>query len=367
MSTDSTVPLEQWQHAHSTQALREILSRTHQEFNPHIRWTSSHAIGPMRFRVESNDSKAPQLLTRCLLSEPELQPQDEPDEASEPAFTLSLWTADAAPHRLPPQWNLPHTDARHLERLHISPDGQFTAYFDFDRGFWLMLDKASRRAMVWLPSLDAMPFWEEAAPFKQIIQWWMDGSAMTLLHGGVVTDGRHGILLTGPGGSGKSTTVAACLQAGLGVCGDDLIAVERLSTGWLSHSAYDAVKLCDSSTIPAPPVLANAPSTPCGDKRLVRYSDTARNGQVRSTPLNALVHCVISGGTVSRLTPIPPGALLLALGPPTAFMLRGRESHILAQAGQLVRSLPCFRLSLGQDPQQAAELLNEWIGSLHHG
>ena len=366
MSTESTVALAQWQHEDSTQALRELLSRTHQEFRAHIQQTSSHAIGPLQFRVESNDSRAHTLLTRCLLSAPEFLSPAEPDQTQAPAFTLSLWTADAAPHRHPPQWNLPHTDARHVERLHLSPDGQFSAYFDFDRGFWLMLDKTTKHAMVWLPSLDAMPFWEEAAPFKQIIQWWMDGSAMTLLHGGVVTDGRHGILLTGPGGSGKSTTVAACLQAGLGVCGDDLIAVERLQTGWLAHSAYDAVKLCDSSTIPAPPVLANAPSSPCGDKKLVRYSDTANNGQVRSTPLNALVHCVISGGPVSRLTPLAPAALLMALGPSTAFMLRGRESHILTRAGQLVRSLPCFRLALGQDPMQAATLVQEWIESLNH-
>jgi hypothetical protein len=367
MSIDSAVALAQWQHEDSTQALRELLSRTHQEFRAHIQQTSSHAIGSMRFQVESNDSRAHTLLTRCLLSAPELLPIAEPEQTQAPAFTLSLWTADAVPHRAPPQWNLPHTDARHLERLHLSQDRQFSAYFDVDRGFWLVLDKATRRAMAWLPSLDAMPFWEEAAPFKQIIQWWMDGSAMTLLHGGVVTDGRHGILLTGPGGSGKSTTVAACLQAGLGVCGDDLIAVERVRVGWLSHSAYDAVKLCDSSTIPAPPVLANAPSSPCGDKRLVRYSDTAKNSQVPSTPLNALVHCVISGGAVSRLTPLPPAALLMALGPSTAFMLRGRESHILAQAGQLVRGLPCFRLALGQDPSQAATLLKEWIGSFTHG
>jgi hypothetical protein len=345
-------------HAQSTRTLEDLQLWAQHAHASHLQWTSAHAIGPLRFIVQSNDPKTAQWLTRCLLSAP--------DSPTEPDFTLSVFCADAAPHQAPPPWNLPHTDARHLERLQLSPDGQLSAYFDLDHRFWFMLNKVTRQAMLWTSSLKDLPFWEEAAPFRQIIQWQMNQTAMTLLHGGVVTNTQHGVLLTGPGGSGKSTTVAACLQAGLKVCGDDLVAVEHTPQGWLSHSAYDAVKLIPNSAIAPPPVLASAPWSDCGDKRLVRYSDTQPNGQVRSTPLQALVHCVITGKTTSHLTPIPPAALLMALGPSTAFMLRGRESHILSQISRLARSLPCYRLSLGRDPAEAAALIRDWLDHFDH-
>ena len=341
------------QHAQSTRALADLLLWAQRAHASHMQWTSAHAIGPLRFVVQSNDPMARQWLTRCLLSAP--------DSEREPDFTLSVFSGEAAPHLDPPPWNFPHTDARHLERLQLSPDGCLSAYFDFDHGFWFMLNKETRQAVVWMSNLKDLPFWEEAAPFRQIIQWQMNQTNMTMLHAGVVTDTHHGVLLTGPSGSGKSTTVAACLQAGLKVCGDDLVAVEYTPPGWLAHSVYDAVKLFPGSAIAPPPVLANAAWSDCGDKRLVRYSDTQPNGQVPSTPLHALAHCVISGEPTSRLTLIPPAALLMALGPSTAFMLRGRESHVLSQASRLARSLPCYRLSLGRDPAEAATLIGQWL------
>ena len=85
--------------------------------------------------------------------------------------------------------------------------------------------------------------WEGAAPFRQILQWSMAGTRFSMLHAGAVSHAGEGVLLVGQSGSGKSTTVAACLQAGLGVCGDDLVMVGRSAQGWSAHALYDAIKL----------------------------------------------------------------------------------------------------------------------------
>lgn len=346
-------------HHQSTLALLGLLSTAVSQCQASLRWSSTHVFGDVFFAVSSNDIDSANFLTRCLLPAGE-------HEQQAPALDIHILTGSSHPFTSPPPWNLPHTDQRHLERLHLSPDGMVSAFYDHDRQFWMMLDKVSRRALLWIAKADDMPFWEGAAPFKQILQWWLTDTHMTMLHGGVVTNSHSGLLLAGPGGSGKSTTVAACLQAGLGVCGDDLIVTERRDGNWTAHAVYDSVKLAPNQSIPAPPVLHSAPWSSCGEKRLVRYSDAAPERFIRSTSLNALLHCVVAGSAASKLVPVPPSTMLRAIGPPTAFLLRGRESHILKEVNSLVRGLPCFRLELGINPAEAAALLSDTLESMSH-
>ncbi len=345
-------------HSESTVSIVKLLADAVSGFP--VRWTSSHALGGVAFSVLSNDVKSAEFLTRCLIPAGI-------NERATPSLEIFVLTGSSSPFTFPPPWNLPHTDQRHLERLHLSPDGNVSAYYDHDRKFWMILDRESRRALLWIANAENLPFWEEAAPFKQILQWFCAGSRMTMLHGGVVTNSRCGALLAGAGGSGKSTTVAACFQAGLGVCGDDLVVAERTDAGWLAHAAFDAVKLSPNDAIPIPPILETAPWSTCGEKRLVRYSDASAHGFIRTTHLNALIHCRIAGGARSRLVGIPPSEMLRAIAPPTVFLLRGRESHILKEVGGMVRALPCFRLNLGENPAEAALLLKDWLEGLAHG
>jgi hypothetical protein len=251
--------------------------------------------------------------------------------------------------------------------LHLSPDGKVSALYDQAHQCWSILDMNTRCALVWLADAGRLPAWESAAPFKQILQWSMVDTHLSMLHAGAVTDSRHGVLLAGPGGSGKSTTVAACLQAGLRVCGDDLLVVSRSRRGWFAHALYDAIKLFPEAAIPAPSLLAQAPWRACGDKRLIRYSDAAAGALAPSTPLRALLQCQVTGRVGSRLIPVAPQEMLKAIAPSTVFMLRGREAHLLKEAGALVRSLPCMRLELGADPAGAAALLRRWLGDYSGG
>ena len=344
-------------HRKSTISLVRLLADAVSEFQASLCWSSIHVLGELVFTVSSNDVKAAEFLTHCLLPA-------ETKEGIPPSLEIFVLTGTSHPFALPPPWNLPHTDPRHLERLHLSPDGRVSAFYDHDRQFWMILDKDSGRALLWIAQAESLPFWEEAAPFKQILQWFFVGTRMSMLHGGVISNSRCGALLAGAGGSGKSTTVAACFQAGLGVCGDDLMVVERSNMGWSAHAVYDAVKLSPNDAIPTPPILEAAPWRACGEKRLVRYTDASANGFFRTTRLNALIHCMVTGRAASRLASISPSEMLRAIGPPTVFLLRGREAHILKEVNELIRALPCFRLELGGNPAEAALLLKDWLEGL---
>jgi len=349
-----------WSHEQSTVLLLKLLADTIADLQASLSWSSTHALGGLVFTVGTNDAKAAEFLTHCLLPA-------ELKTGTAPHLKIFVCTGSAAPFiRLPP-WNLPHTDERHLERLHLTPDGKVSALYDHGRDCWMIIDMNTRRALLWIADAGRLPVWEGAAPFKQFLQWSLVDTTLSMLHGGAVSHSHQGLLLLGPGGSGKSTTVAACLQAGLGVCGDDLVVVDRSARGWVVHALYNSIKLFPNAAIAVPSMLKGAPSRECGDKRSIRYSDVAAGALVHTTPLRALMHCKITANKTSRLIPVAPAEMLKAVGPPTVFLLRGREAHILKEVSALVRALPCMRLELGTNPAEAAELLRRWLENCSGG
>jgi hypothetical protein len=354
MSVDKKAEDQTRLHAESSRLLAELLEDAVRSTKASVQHISTHRLGAGTCRIVSNDAGVGQRLTKCLMPA-----NAEPSAA--PLLEIFALCGSSAPFSHPPAWNLPHTSERHLERLHLSLDGRISAFYDHDRKFWMILDKSVGQAVFWIASSGDIPFWEEAAPFKLLLHWYLVGTALTIIHGGIVTTSGRGVILGGPGGSGKSTTVAACLQEGLGVSGDDLVMIERGGSGWRGYALYDAVKLSTDDDIPVPPILASAPSWQCGTKRLVRYSDATPDGFVAMSSLTALVQCVITGRNASALLPTPPSTMLRALAPPTAFLLRGREADTLGKIGALVRELPCFRFDLGKDPTEAASFLRSWL------
>lgn len=354
MLTENPAEVAGWSHERSTLFLLDLLADTVAELQPWLCRSSTHAVGGLAFTVSANDVEAAEFLTRCLLPA-------EPIVETPPHLRIFVCTGSAAPFRRPPPWCLPYTDRRNLENLHLDPQGRISASYDPARDCWMILDMTTRRALLWIADVERLPVWEAVAPFRQFLQWSFAGTTLSMLHGGAVAHAGHGVLLVGPSGSGKSTTVGACLQEGLGVCGDDLVVAERSTPGWFVHAIHDSIKLLPHSALSPPPLLEGVPWGECGDKRFARYSDAATGALMRTVPLRALMHCRITKSETSRLVPITPAEMLKAIGPPTVFFLRGREAHILKEAGALVRALPCLRLELGQNPAEAAILLRRWL------
>jgi len=340
-------------HAASTRALLGLLDEAFARVEATGTPAGRFQLGRGACRVVADDAAAAARLTRCMLAA---------DGGAAPAeCTLAILSGSTLPGAIPPPWNLPHTSPRHLERLHVDEARGLRAFYDIDRRFWSIADAATRRGLFWIADTATVPFWEEAAPFKVIFNWLLAATPATLVHAGVVAHHGRGVLVAGPGGSGKSTTVMAAVAAGLGTCGDDLVVVDEAEGMWMAHALYDAVKFFPADHGRVPALFREADARPCGDKQLVRYSDVAPGQLVRHVPIAALVQCVISGEPTTTITSLAPGAMLRALGPPTAFLLRGAEQETLRKAAALVRSVPAFRLALGADPAEAVARLRAWI------
>src|SRR4029077_10365864 len=93
--------------------------------------------------------------------------------------------------------------------------GQLSAY-----------EQATSRAWFWCSNAHELPFWEPAAPFRQVFHWWLPDRGALLLHAAAVGRTEGGVLLVGAGGSGKSTCALSCLTSDLLFAGDDYVAVE---------------------------------------------------------------------------------------------------------------------------------------------
>src|SRR5581483_7940661 len=87
-------------------------------------------------------------------------------------------------------------------------------------------DREMRRGFVWHLALDTLGSWETSRPLMQTIKALsLDASSVPVHAAAVALNGR-GLLLTGPGKVGKSSTALACVEAGWKYIGDDFLLLD---------------------------------------------------------------------------------------------------------------------------------------------
>jgi hypothetical protein len=282
------------------------------------------------------------------------------------APTLSVHAVDAraAGGGPPPGWPLAYVDRRHLERLHVSADRRVYMTLDEDTRTWHVFDRVRRRAAIWTADASRLPDWEHAFPLRTLLNWLLAPSASTLAHAAVVCEGERGLLLAGAGGSGKSTTTAACLEVGLETCGDDFVAV----TGGVApraHALFDTLKLDERSLACFPRLAAHVanPDLAPATKARIHLSDVSPAQLRASCSLEAIVVPRLAPGEPTRLAPLSKTAVLRALAPSTLFLTRGAESETAAKLGALVRRLPTHELRIGGAPAGSAGSLRALLAA----
>jgi hypothetical protein len=108
-----------------------------------------------------------------------------------------------------------------------------------------LFDVEERTAVYWVQDAEALPFWTTAAPLRSIFGWWLRANGKHLVHGAVVGTSEGAVLITGKGGSGKSTTALTCLRAGMAYIGDDYVGI-GLEPEPRAYSLYCTAKLAPS-------------------------------------------------------------------------------------------------------------------------
>jgi GT2 family glycosyltransferase len=213
-----------------------------------------------------------------------------------------------------------------------------------------LMDVETVTGVFWIQAASDLPYWATASPMRNLLHWWMERRGCQLVHGAAIGVDGEGVLITGRGGLGKSTTALACLDAGLQYLADDFLVVEPGPNPRV-HSLYSTGKLewSQMARFPRFAGLARNYGSPQGDKAVL-YLHPAFDGQlVRSLTLKAILTPAIVDRPASGLRPISRPVLERAAGFTTMTLLPHAGGQTMAFVERLVACLPGLRLELGSD------------------
>jgi hypothetical protein len=260
--------------------------------------------------------------------------EDEP-----PSLTLHVWDSGTRAAKTTGAGASYYSEQDGVRALHQPASGVFSVLNpEADAGWFRM------------PDANGLPYWDYTAPFRHLLSWWLDAQGLRQVHGGAVGTEEGGVLLVGPGGSGKSTTaLSTLLDERLRYAGDDYVAVGSGDAPAV-HSLYCSGKVHPDDLHRLPhlePALADGARP---DEKAVFYVERAFPGRaVAGFPLRAIVVPRVTDRRAARAVPGTRAEALAALAPSTIFQLHPPARDALAWMAELVRRVPTFVLELGSD------------------
>jgi hypothetical protein len=305
-----------------------------------------------RVRVEI---LGPELARRLLATFTHL-PRPPDGFAGHPDLTIALWDDQVAEARAT-RGDFGEPDLAIVERVHggnllSARAGAFLAHWT-PHGL-TMLDLPSRRIVGWIDEAAALTQAEVAKPLLPLLFPWLVSRDQYPVHAGCVAKGDRGVLLGGPGGSGKTTSSLAAAIHGLDFLADDYLALEETPDGrFHAHSLYGAAWL-EKSHSRRLPIIAAAPLAADEPNYAKRPFDTARALTRRlgvSTTIEALLLPRLAPTRPTVLRPARKAEALARVGADA--ILNDQWFASAAQAlplwRRVVSKTPCYWLDLGQD------------------
>jgi hypothetical protein len=305
---------------------------------------------------------------RIRLSPPDLRPFLRPLAGVEGEnggpVTIEVWDVAACGVRPP---SLPRealqADGRGEIRWLVSPT---TAGAWQETGPMLLAwDAEAETVSGWIGASARLPAWERAAPLRVALNWVLRGPRRALAHAAAVgrAGGGLGLLIAGPGGSGKSTTALSWLLAGGDFAGDDYVLVDLDGAGGPSAGPIYATAKADGTAIELLPELAGPAAVGVDEyagKSILDVRKLRPDQPAGPITLGAVVVPRVTGGRQPDVRPIAAAAMLKALAPSSMLQLPG-EAGGLAVLAALVRDLPCFELDLARDASANVDALERLL------
>lgn len=236
-----------------------------------------------------------------------------------------------------------------------------------DQGTFSAYAPRHRLGVFWADDLRAC---DRILPLRLFLHWWMAPLGLTLVHAGAVGSGGRGVLVTGAGGRGKSTSCVSALVAGLDYAGDDFVLVEARDDEVVAHSVSCSARFTAQSLARVPAVAGDvADAGPAADgKRFLVLHPRWKTRLVPSIAIDALVIPSIVPGSASRVVAISSGEALRAMVS-TLVAIVGDRDVAFRRLAALARLRPCYRLEAGSDSSGVTDAVLALVGRdpLSHG
>lgn len=220
----------------------------------------------------------------------------------------------------------------------------------------------------WLDAVSGCSSWQVSAPLRQLLAWWAPRCGKILAHTAIVGDGTRGVMITGEGGAGKSTTTMQCGLDGIRVLSDDYCIMTPGAPPDSLPVARAATRCCklsdDSLALLGNHVgtLDNSHRLTPGEKNLVYLPIDGPDAAPTELEIVAVVVPSIGTETTATLHQTQGSAALSSLAMSSIFQFNADPAAVLRSCRQIVEHLPTYELHLGSDLSSAsariAELLN---------
>jgi hypothetical protein len=258
------------------------------------------------------------------------------------------------------RWCEPFYQEREVEsRLSAT---RYRMHYFTDLDFWQFYDQQTARGIQLMREPEGYPDWDPGSPLRNFLHWHLGARGMGLLHAGTLAVDGVGVMLAGPGKSGKSGTVLAGVVSGLSTVGDDYVLAD-ITNGVKVMPLFNTVKL-DPDGIKRLNLETNT-SIPAAvnwqGKHHFTLADIADRAQVSGIDIRALCLPHITGGAKTRLRRARVKDAFLALAPSGVAQIPGDRTGTFAFCANVVRNLPCYHLDLGAEPTEITAFLRSFI------
>ncbi len=281
------------------------------------------------------------------------------DEAVTPVLTIHVWDGSSTGAPIP---NLSTPDPTPTRSVVA---GARAVSSSPGRGVFEGIDAAAGEAWFGARAPAVLTHGERGAPFRLVFHWWGAPRARVLAHAGAVGVDGLGVLIVAPGGSGKSSTALACVEAGFVYAGDDYCFVATAPAP-TAFDLYGSAKVVSDDLACYPRVAREAATRAheTDDKALLFVSRALPDQMVSSLPLHAVVVPVRSGSGSTTTEALAPSGALRALAPSTIAQLPGGAATTMRELSAIVRDLPCFTLHLGNDRESVPGVIRRLVHGL---
>lgn len=257
-----------------------------------------------------------------------------------------------------PMWRDAYFREREVEAS--LQDGRYRLHYFDECDFWQVYDREARIGVQLMPDATTYPAWDPGAPLRNFVHWRLLDASASLVHAGTLAVEGNGLLLAGPGGSGKSGSVLAGLHSGLQSVGDDYVAV-RLKPQPIAIRAFRTLKQDPAGLARIGIDHPKGQGVNWQGKYLLRIEDVASAPQRDKLDLKAICLPTVSHTERTMFSPGTAQDAFLALAPSGITQIPSARPEMFSFAARLSKSLPVFHVRLGADPAEVASAFASFL------